>query len=90
MASLRGCGQFVLCGSVCWRHFNFTHCVTMSLCAVRLECEMCSLCSQGILEGFDVLAVPGGKSVEQSKSLGVAGRSAVCHFVARGGGYLGN
>lgn len=33
--------------------------------------------------------VPGGFSVEQSKSLGVSGRRAICHFVNRGGGYIG-
>ncbi len=41
------------------------------------------------LDSFDAIVIPGGRSLQQSKSLGRAGRQAICSFVEKGGGYLG-
>ena len=43
----------------------------------------------GALDDADVLVMPGGSSVGESKSLGREGRKKVVEFVERGGGYLG-
>lgn len=43
----------------------------------------------GILNGFDVLLVPGGSGSGQSESLQDAGLDSVRNFVYRGGGYYG-
>ena len=43
----------------------------------------------GALDAADVLVMPGGSSVEESKSLGAEGREKVRAFVRNGGGYIG-
>ena len=43
----------------------------------------------GALDAADVLVMPGGSSVEESKSLGAEGREKVMAFVRNGGGYIG-
>lgn len=43
----------------------------------------------GVLDGMDVLVVPGGRSVLTAKVLGEEGRTKVKSFVQRGGGYIG-
>ena len=43
----------------------------------------------GALDDADVLVVPGGSSVEESKALGPDGREKVKAFVRNGGGYIG-
>ncbi|MBQ9431024.1 MAG: hypothetical protein IJU44_05685 [Kiritimatiellae bacterium] len=43
----------------------------------------------GALNAADVLVMPGGSSVEESRSLGPEGREIVKAFVRRGGGYVG-
>ena len=43
----------------------------------------------GALDAADVLVMPGGSSVAESKSLGPEGREKVKDFIRRGGGYVG-
>ncbi len=43
----------------------------------------------GALDSADVLVMPGGSSVDESKSLGAEGRDKVREFVKGGGGYIG-
>lgn len=43
----------------------------------------------GALDSVDVLVMPGGSSVTESKSLGEKGREKIKSFVKNGGGYLG-
>ena len=43
----------------------------------------------GALDSADVLVMPGGSSVTESKTLGPEGREKVKAFVRRGGGYVG-
>ena len=43
----------------------------------------------GALDSVDVLVMPGGSSVSESKSLGSEGRDKVKAFMKRGGGYVG-
>ena len=43
----------------------------------------------GALDSADVLVMPGGSSVDESKSLGPEGREKVKEFVKGGGGYIG-
>ena len=43
----------------------------------------------GALDSADVLVMPGGSSVDESKSLGPDGREKVKSFVRNGGGYVG-
>ncbi len=43
----------------------------------------------GALDSADVLVMPGGSSVDESKSLGPEGREKVKAFVSGGGGYVG-
>jgi len=43
----------------------------------------------GALDKVDVLVMPGGSSVDESKSLGAEGREKVIKFVKGGGGYVG-
>ena len=44
---------------------------------------------RGALDATDVLVMPGGSSVAESKSLGPEGREKVKSFVRKGGGYVG-
>lgn len=44
---------------------------------------------EGALDRADVLVVPGGKSVQEAKMLGEAGREKVRSFLKAGGGYIG-
>jgi hypothetical protein len=44
---------------------------------------------KGALDAADVLVVPGGRSVQEARSLGPEGRECVRAFVKRGGGYVG-
>ena len=44
---------------------------------------------RGALAAADVLVMPGGSSVDESKSLGIEGREKVKEFVKNGGGYIG-
>ena len=43
----------------------------------------------GVLDSADVLVMPGGSSVQESKSLGAEGREKIRAFVKNGGGYIG-
>ncbi|MBR3778027.1 MAG: hypothetical protein IKL02_10610, partial [Kiritimatiellae bacterium] len=43
----------------------------------------------GALDSVDVLVMPGGSSVGESKSLGEEGREKLKSFVRNGGGYVG-
>ena len=43
----------------------------------------------GALDSADVLVMPGGSSVQESKSLGAEGREKIRAFVKNGGGYIG-
>ena len=43
----------------------------------------------GVLDSVDVLVMPGGSSVGESKSLGEKGREKIKSFVRNGGGYVG-
>ena len=43
----------------------------------------------GALDNVDVLVMPGGNSVAESKSLGADGREKVKKFIREGGGYIG-
>ena len=43
----------------------------------------------GALDATDVLVMPGGSSVTESKSLGPEGREKLKDFIRRGGGYVG-
>ena len=43
----------------------------------------------GALDSADVLVMPGGSSVQESKSLGAEGREKIRSFVKNGGGYIG-
>jgi glutamine amidotransferase-like uncharacterized protein len=44
---------------------------------------------QGALDGYDIVAFPGGNAFDYSTYLGATGRSAVVDFVAGGGSYFG-
>ncbi|MEW6713588.1 MAG: BPL-N domain-containing protein [Nitrospirota bacterium] len=44
---------------------------------------------RGALDKYGMLFVPGGWASNKGKALGEAGRSAIQHFVANGGNYLG-
>ncbi|MFM7207047.1 MAG: BPL-N domain-containing protein [Planctomycetaceae bacterium] len=44
---------------------------------------------QGVLDGFDVLIMPGGSGSKQAERLQESGREAVRDFVRAGGGYVG-
>ncbi len=43
----------------------------------------------GVLDGFDVVILPGGSANKQTGGLQEAGRDKVREFVAKGGGYMG-
>jgi glutamine amidotransferase-like uncharacterized protein len=43
----------------------------------------------GVLEGYDVVLLPGGSATGQNGAIGPAGRAQVVEFVAKGGGYVG-
>ena len=47
------------------------------------------LVRNGVLESVDVLVMPGGSSVTESKTLGAKGREKIKAFVKNGGGYIG-
>ncbi|MFX1483560.1 MAG: BPL-N domain-containing protein [Promethearchaeota archaeon] len=44
---------------------------------------------QGVLDGYDIVAFPGGDAFDYSTYLGATGRNAVKEFVASGGSYFG-
>ena len=43
----------------------------------------------GALDGADVLVMPGGVAITESKTLGEGGRQKVAEFIRNGGGYIG-
>jgi glutamine amidotransferase-like uncharacterized protein len=49
-----------------------------------------STIKQGILDEYDVIAVPGGYAYNYHLDLGSSGANAIEEFVARGGGYWGS
>lgn len=44
---------------------------------------------EGVLDGFDVVIMPGGSGSKQAERLEQAGRERICDFVRSGGGYVG-
>ena len=44
---------------------------------------------QGVLDGYDIVAFPGGDTYDYSLSLGSIGRNAISDFIAAGGSYFG-
>lgn len=45
--------------------------------------------AEGILDGYDIVIMPGGSGSAQAKRLGDEGRQAIQNFVSGGGGYVG-